>query len=99
MIPLPIGFIRSYRFQTASRRWLARQIARLICLSSVMACELRRVGPTRAQIIVDLNTTEKNLIIEVDAAGSRKNASIPALGFSNKLKISRHPGLRYDTAR
>ena len=86
MIPLPIGFIRSYRFQPASRRWLARQIAALICLSSVMACELPRVGPTRAEIIADLNTTEKNLIVEVDAAVARKTAIIPALGFSNKFK-------------
>ena len=88
MIPLPIGFIRSYRFQPASRRWLARQIAGLICLSSVMACELPRVGPTRAEIIADLNTTEKNLIVEVDAAVAQKTASIPALGFSNKFKSS-----------
>ena len=86
MIPLPIGFIRSYRFQPASRRWLARQIAALICLSSVMACELPRVGLTRAEIIADLNTTEKNLIVEVDAAVARKTAGIPALGFSNKFK-------------
>ena len=86
MIPLPIGFIRSYRFQPASRRWLARQIAGLICLSSVMACELPRVGPTRAEIIADLNPTEENLIVEVDAAVARKTASIPALGFSNKFK-------------
>jgi len=98
MIPLLIGFIRLYRFQPASRRWLARQIAGLICLSSVMACELPRVGPTRAEIIADLNTTEKNLIVEVDAAVARKTASIPALGFSKKIQISRHPGLRYDTA-
>mgnify|MGYP007022926557 CR=1 FL=1 len=64
-----------------------------------MACELPRVGPTRAEIIADLNPTEENLIVEVDAAVARKTASIPALGFSNKLKISLHPGLRYDTAR
>ena len=46
-----------------------------------MACELPRVGPTPAEIIADLNTTEKNLIVEFDAAVARKTASIPALGF------------------
>lgn len=51
-----------------------------------MACELPRVGPTRAEIINDLNTNETNLIVEVDAAVARKTANIPALGFSNKFK-------------
>ena len=72
MIPLPIGFIRSYRFQPASRRWLARQIAGLICLSSVMACELPRVGPTRGEESAELNPTEESLIGEGDAAVARK---------------------------
>ena len=52
--------------------------------------------PTRAEIIADLNTTEKNLIVEVDAAVARKTASIPALGFSNKFKSAAILGsLRY----
>jgi hypothetical protein len=62
MIPLPISFIRSYRSQPASRKWLARQIAGLICLNSVIACELPRVGPTLAEIIADLNKTKKILL-------------------------------------
>ena len=53
MIPLPIGFKLSYRFQPASRKLLVSLIAGLICLSSVMAYELPRVGPTRAKIIAD----------------------------------------------
>ena len=79
-------FLSLSRFQPASIGWLVRQIAGLICLSSVMACELPRVGPTRAEIIADLNTNETNLIVEVDAAVARKTATIPALGFSHKFK-------------
>ena len=79
-------FLSVSRFQPASIGWLVRQIAGLICLSSVMACELPRVGPTRAEIIADLNTNETNLIVEVDAAVARKTATIPVLGFSNKFK-------------
>ena len=86
MTPLSRIFLSVCRFQPASPGWLVRQIAGFICLSSVMACELPRVGPTRAEIIADLNTTEKNLIVEVDAAVARRTASIPALGFSNKFK-------------
>ena len=79
-------FLSLSRFQPASIGWLVRQIAGLICLSSVMACELPRVGPTRAEIIAELNTNETNLIVEVDAAVARKTATIPALGFSHKFK-------------
>ncbi len=48
--------------------------------------QLPRVGPTRAEIVADLNTNETNLIVEVDPAVVRKTATIPALGFSNKFK-------------
>ena len=72
MTPLSRIFLSVSRFQPASIGWLVRQIAGLICLSSVMACELPRVGPTRAEIIADLNTNETNLIVEVDAAVARK---------------------------
>jgi len=84
--PLISHFLSVCRFQPASPGWLVRQIAGLICLSIVMACELPRVGPTRAEIINDLNTNETNLIVEVDAAVAQKTATIPALGFSNKFK-------------
>ena len=86
MTPLSRIFLSACRFQPASPGWLIRQIAGLICLSIVMACELPRVGPTRAEIINDLNTNETNLIVEVDAAVAQKSATIPALGFSNKFK-------------
>ncbi len=84
--PLISHFFKCMSLSPASPGWLVRQIAGLICLSIVMACELPRVGPTRAEIIDDFNTNETNLIVEVDAAVARKTATIPALGFSDKFK-------------
>ena len=48
--------------------------------------QLPRVGPTRAEIIANLNTNETNLMVEVDTGVARKTATTPALGFSNKFK-------------
>ena len=76
MTPLSRIFLSVCRFQPASPGWLVRQIAGLICLSIVMACELPRVGPTRAEIINDLNTNETNLIVEVDAAVAQKQEQL-----------------------